>query len=319
MQFVVFFSACIAGTFGTLALVSSGHPLVFLMTADPVVVLVAAAVTLAVVSFLAGWMADEYSWVDRLWSVAPVMYAWFIVARSPADARLWLAAILVTLWGARLTFNFARKGGYTGMEDYRWREVRKFIGNEFLWQAFNLLFISVYQNGLFVLFVLPLALLAGKEAVPLNALDFVAAAALVALLIFETLADRQQWEFQNRKAAAREGRGAPDDDTKRGFLTGGLFACSRHPNYFGEIGIWWMVYLFGVAGSGKWLGWSVAGPVLLTLLFQGSTMLTEKLSLRKYPAYAEYKKRVSKIIPWFPKPSVERSRDEEKTETAEAE
>ncbi len=154
------------------------------------------------------------------------------------------------------------------------REVRKTIGNEFLWQVFNLLFISAYQNGLFVLFVLPLAMLAGKDAAPLKALDLIAAAAFVALLVVETLADQQQWEFQNRKAAAREGRGAPDGDTKRGFLTEGLFAYSRHPNYFGEIGIWWMVYLFGVAGSGKWFGWSLAGPVLLTLLFQGSTMLT---------------------------------------------
>ena len=55
-------------------------------------------------------------------------------------------AVLVTAWGARLTFNFARKGGYTGMEDYRWAVLRGRM-KPWQFQLFNLFFIVLYQNA----------------------------------------------------------------------------------------------------------------------------------------------------------------------------
>jgi steroid 5-alpha reductase family enzyme len=57
--------------------------------------------------------------------------------------------------------------------------------------------------------------------------------------------------------------------------------------------------------------WTIAGPVLLTALFIGSYRLAEEISLSKYPDYAEYQKRVSPLIPWFP-------RREEEVSTAKA-
>ena len=89
----------------------------------------------------------EYSWVDRLWSIIPVVYlVIFAGAAGFADARLDLMAGLGLLWGARLTFNFARKGGYArGGEDYRWAVLRgRMPGWQF--QLFNLFFITIYQN-----------------------------------------------------------------------------------------------------------------------------------------------------------------------------
>ena len=50
-----------------------------------------------------------------------------------------------------------------------------------------------------------------------------------------------------------------------------------------------------------YVSWTVVGPVLLTMLFQGSTDMTEKLSLRKYPRYERYQERVSRLLPWFPR------------------
>ncbi|MEP6480525.1 MAG: DUF1295 domain-containing protein, partial [Rhodoglobus sp.] len=79
-----------------------------------VTILVAAAVVLFV--WIASLVSHDNSWVDRLWSIVPVAYVWiFAVAAGLADARLDVMAVLVTIWGARLTFNFARKGGYTGV------------------------------------------------------------------------------------------------------------------------------------------------------------------------------------------------------------
>lgn len=70
---------------------------------------------------------------------------------------------------------------------------------------------------------------------------------------------------------------------KRGFITDGLFKYTRHPNFFCEISMWWVIYFFSVSSSG--LNLSGIGALLLNLLFLGSTALTEKISCEKYPAY----------------------------------
>jgi steroid 5-alpha reductase family enzyme len=74
------------------------------------VVIVAGAVSAA--CWIASLLTRDTSWVDRIWSVVPVVYVWIIAGASGfTDPRLLVMAVLVTLWGARLTFNFARKGG----------------------------------------------------------------------------------------------------------------------------------------------------------------------------------------------------------------
>ena len=65
----------------------------------------------------------------------------------------------------------------------------------------------------------------------------------------------------------RKGAGEALGEYKRGFITSGLWAWSRHPNYFCEVSLWWTFYLFGVAASGDWLNPSIIGCVLLTVLF----------------------------------------------------
>ena len=98
----------------------------------------------------------EHSWVDRIWSIVPIAYVAVFAAKAGfADVRLDLMLGLVVLWGARLTFNFARKGGYApGGEDYRWAVLR---GRMPRWQfhLFNLFFITIYQNFLLLLITLP--------------------------------------------------------------------------------------------------------------------------------------------------------------------
>jgi steroid 5-alpha reductase family enzyme len=84
-----------------------------------------------------------------------------------------------------------------------------------------------------------------------------------------------------------------------GFKTHGVFAYSRHLNFFGEFMQWWSFYIFSVAASGVWLNWTILGAFLLTLLFQGSTAFTEWITLKKYPRYAEYQKTTSALIRKF--------------------
>lgn len=249
----------------------------------------------------------EYSWVDRIWSIAPVAYVWVFAVAAGFDARLVLMAVLVTAWGIRLTFNFARKGGYrAGGEDYRWAVLRaRMSPGQF--QVFNLLFISIYQNALILLFCLPAYTAFEAAGTPIGAWDVLLALVFLALLVGETVADQQQWAFHRWKAAESAAGRTPQP----GFLQTGLFRVSRHPNFFFEQAQWWVLYGFAIAATGVWLHWTIAGAVLLTLLFIGSTIFTESISRAKYPEYDDYRARTSAIVPWFPRspraPSGERT------------
>ena len=239
----------------------------------------------------------EFSWVDRLWSIAPVLYVAVVAWRADGrDPRLNLMAVLAAAWGLRLTFNFARKGGYArGGEDYRWTELRRRISPA-LFQVFNVVFICVIQSALLLAITLPAWIAFQHRGQPLGPLDAIAAVLMLLFVAGETIADQQQWRFQSDKRL-RQGRG---DAVEPGFIRTGLFRYSRHPNFFCEQAIWWSFYLFGVAAGGGWINLALIGPVTLTALFQGSTQLTEELSARKYKAYADYQRRTARLIPWWP-------------------
>lgn len=264
---------------------------------EPFIVCLWVLAGVCVLTWSLSLITGEHSWVDRLWSVVPVVYVWiFAVAAGLEDARLDLIAALVTLWGIRLTFNFARKGGYApGGEDYRWAVLRARMSRG-AFALFNLFFIVIYQNVLLLLIALP-ALTAFQHRTPLSPLDLLCAALFVAFLTGETIADQQQWRFHGwKRAEAAAGR-----EPNPRFLQTGFFRYSRHPNFFFEQAQWWVVFVIGCVAAGSLLQWTVIGPLLLTGLFIGSTVFTESISLSKYPEYADYQRRVSPIVPWFPR------------------
>lgn len=264
---------------------------------DPLLLVIVLAAVASAFCWVASLVSGDTSWVDRLWSIVPVAYVWVFAVSAVADdadaGRLILMAVLVTAWGARLTFNFARKGGYSGVEDYRWAILRGRM-SPVLFQVFNLLFIVLYQMTLLVLITLPAAM-ARTHPAPLTAADVIITVLFVGFLLGESVADQQQWDFHRAKA-----RGTAD-----GFLTTGLFAYSRHPNFFFEQAQWWAFYAFGAtaavaSGGGVWGGVinpTIVGAILLTLLFVGSTVFTESISAAKYPAYAQYQRTTSMLVP----------------------
>lgn len=262
---------------------------------------------LSIVAILAGlfslyaWVASlitgDTSQVDRLWSIVPVVYMWvFVFSAHHSKARLLILALLVTAWGTRLTFNFARKGGYSGVEDYRWAVLRERM-NKWQFQLFNFFFIVIYQNFILVIITLPALMAYENQSVGISSIDAVLALLFLLLLFGEFIADQQQWNFhQKKKEIALTGHMA-----KVRFLQTGTFKYSRHPNYFFELAQWWVIYAIGAHAASKIIAWPIVGAVLLTLLFVGSTRFTEQISLGKYPEYAEYQRRTSAVIPWFQK------------------
>jgi len=264
------------------------------------------AFTKFVIVFFVNWITGNYSQVDKLWSIMPGIYAWTTAYKGGFSERQLLMAGLVTLWGLRLTFNFARKGGYTwppwgGEEDYRWPVLRKnpLFANPIVWFLFNLFFISLYQSYLIMGFTLPMVLTVEENPAPLGLVDYLATALLLGFLILETLADEQQWAFQQeKKRQLASGKGLKEPYNV-GFIRSGVWAISRHPNYFAEQAIWLSFYVFSVAATGRVLNWSLIGGLLLVLLFQGSADFSEKITAGKYPAYKEYQRTTAKFIPYL--------------------
>jgi steroid 5-alpha reductase family enzyme len=253
--------------------------------------------------FLVSELTRNYSQVDKLWSLLPVIYSLVTLASCPVT-RIWIMSILITFWGFRLSYNFHRKGGYNiipwkGEEDYRWTILRQnpILKGRIRFGLFNLLFISFYQNLLILLFSTPLLMAAKYPDSPLSWLDLTAASLMMIFLVIETVADNQLFLFQTIKKKKAGSDGLYSASLKNGFMSEGLWRYVRHPNFSAEQAIWISFYLFSAAASGQMLNWTLTGSVLLVLLFLGSSEMTERISASKYPAYAEYKKNVPKFIP----------------------
>ncbi len=253
--------------------------------------------------FVVGELTMNNSQVDKLWSIVPIGYTWYMTWLGGMNERMVLMAVLVTIWGIRLTYNFARRGAYTwkfwsGEEDYRWEELRKRPGfnNRFVWMLFDLFFICAYQNTLIFLFTLPILTTLAEGTAPLGWADILLAVLFVGFVVMEFIADQQQYDFQtekHRRIKSGEALGAYE----KGFVDTGLWAIVRHPNYASEQSIWVVFYFFSVVSTGEWINWSIAGCVLLLILFKGSSDFSEEISSRKYSQYKEYQKNVPRFIP----------------------
>lgn len=253
--------------------------------------------------FIVGELSRNNSQVDKLWSIVPIVYVWFMTWSGGMNDRMILMSVLVTIWGVRLTYNFARRGAYTlkfwaGEEDYRWQILRERPGfnNKFVWMLFNLFFISAYQNVLIFLFTLPVLTSLSGNVSELGWLDYLLSGLFVVLVALEFTADQQQYDFQTEKHR-RLSSGEDLGEYAKGFVDKGLWSVVRHPNYSCEQAIWIVFYLFSVVATGEWLNWSIAGCLLLVILFKGSSDFSEEISSGKYPDYSEYQKRVPRFVP----------------------
>ncbi|RPA81878.1 DUF1295-domain-containing protein [Ascobolus immersus RN42] len=295
------------------------NPIAAYQLTNPLTTSFLVANVLAGFIFIASEITGDHSVVDRLWSLLPPFYIlhftfWAHIAGVDSN-RLDMMATIAVLWGARLTFNFWRKGGYTsGGEDYRWEVIRqKLFPKRWQMSIFNFTFISWYQSILLWAVSLPaysfllLGQLNEKEKWVTIATrpDMIFAYGLVLVILFETVADQQQWEFQQAKKNYQKTKTVPEmsrftvEELERGFLTQGLFSVSRHPNFLAEQLVWVGIYQWSVWMCESLFAWTAAGVLGYLSLFQGSTVFTEWITAGKYPAYKEYQKRVPKFVPSF--------------------
>ena len=244
------------------------------------------AATVAVFAFSVG--LDNSSVYDAYWSVAPMVIAPALasLSREAPFARRALVVALVSAWAVRLTYNWAR--GWRGLdhEDWRYVDLRAKTGR--LYWAVSFLGLHFFPTALVYLGCLALvpALVTGTR--PLGPLDGAALVVTAGAIVVEAAADAQLRAFRER---AKPGE----------IMASGLWAYSRHPNYFGEIAFWWGLFLFALAADGG--AWRAgAGAASITLLFVGvSVPMLDQRSLARRPEYAEHMARVSAIVPWWPR------------------
>jgi steroid 5-alpha reductase family enzyme len=195
----------------------------------------------------------------------------------------------VNLWAVRLAAHiFARRASPEREgEDRRYATMRRHYGPAWWWLSLVQVFLLQAILIWFIAAPLVAAMLSGRGTMAL--LDYVGIGIAAMGFLIEALADFQLTRFR------------ADPANKGQVLDRGLWAWSRHPNYFGEAMLWWGFFLIGFSASHAW--WLILSPlVVMFLLLQlsGIAPMEEGIEKRR-PGYAGYKRRVSAFVPWPPK------------------
>ena len=172
------------------------------------------------------------------------------------------------------------------------------LGCVFCWRAqsgdrfWRVSLFKVFLLQAVFLWVISLALQWGQLAPRpdhFTALDIAGLGLWCVGFFFEAVSD---WQLARFKA---------DPDNKGRVMDKGLWAFSRHPNYFGETLLWWGVFLIVLATPSS--GWTIISPVIITavLLKMTGVPLMEKTIVHTRPGYREYIARTPAFLPRFPR------------------
>jgi steroid 5-alpha reductase family enzyme len=230
----------------------------------------------------------DASIIDVFWGLGFVLLAWLYVSLTePSTARSHLLAILVTLWGVRLSAYILWRNWGKG-EDYRYRAMRESDPGSF---ARRSLFTVFWLQALLLWAISMPLLQAARSAGPagLAPLDVLGLACFLVGFSFEAGGDWQLARF--KRDPANRGR----------VLDRGFWRYTRHPNYFGDAAVWWAFFCFAAATPGGY--WTIFSPVLMTFLLlrvSGVALLERGLREAK-PGYRDYVERTSAFFPWFPR------------------
>lgn len=247
----------------------------------------AAVLTMMVAGWIISLVYRNVTIVDSLWGPGFVLIAWitFFLADGYAG-RSFLLAALVSAWGLRLCLYLSRRNWGKG-EDPRYGTWRKRSGERFWLVSL----FKVFMLQALFMWVIALVIQIGQMAPSppaLTWLDGLGSLVWLTGFIFEAVGDWQLARFKS------------DPANKGRVLDSGLWAYTRHPNYFGEFLIWWGIFIISLATPGSW--WTILSPVIVTavLLKMTGIPLTEKVLVENRPGYSDYIKRTSAFVPWLP-------------------
>jgi steroid 5-alpha reductase family enzyme len=247
----------------------------------------AVTVVAVTVVWLLSLVKRDVSIVDIFWGLGFVGLSWCYRALGPeTTARHWLLLALVTVWGSRLALYLLwRNWGHE--EDPRYQTMRAYRGASFWWMSLCTIFFL--QGVLIWIIATPLFVVHHSAGPPLWAWTDVLGLLFWSIgFFFETVGDWQLARF--RADPANRGR----------VMRTGLWAYTRHPNYFGDAMVWWGYFLFAFSVPGSW--WTILSPLLMTILLlkvSGVALLEQTITGRR-PDYRDYMTRTNAFLPWFP-------------------
>jgi steroid 5-alpha reductase family enzyme len=242
------------------------------------------------VTYLIGRRIGRYNVVDVAWGLGFVAIAAVAAALGHGDpTRRWLLLAMVAIWGLRLSWHIQRKTVGKG-EDRRYADL---LRDATTVQVLRRIFLLQGFLGWFISLPLQLSASSGPTPKPLLAVTALGLAVWLLGLIFEAVGDRQLKAFTS-------------DPANRGtIMDRGLWAWTRHPNYFGDACVWWGLWLVSING---WMALATVGsPLVMTyfLVHVSGARLTERY-MKDRPGFAEYQHRTAYFVPRTPRKSPRR-------------
>ncbi len=201
------------------------------------------------------------------------------------ENRKQLIVGLVALWALRITWHLVRRNWGHG-EDARYSKLRSWVNNDraFIWLSLRKVFLL--QGIVLWLVSLPIQMaMVYSTPAQLGWVAFLGSAICLAGIVIETIADAQLTKFRANPA------------NKGTVLDSGLWRYSRHPNYFGELCVWWGLFIIACENIVGLV--TIVGPLAYTYLVvnvTGQATLDKKLA-REKPAYAAYMQSTNGLIP----------------------
>jgi steroid 5-alpha reductase family enzyme len=223
---------------------------------------------------------------DIAWGLGFISLAWISYLLADCFSfRGLLMSILITIWGLRLAKHiYGRNKKKT--EDYRYQKWRKDWGKLFYLRSY--LQIYLFQGMLLFVIIFPTLVANQNKGSSFSVLDLVGMFVWLFGFIFESVSDAQLKKF------------IENPDNKNKIMGGGLWRYSRHPNYFGEVVVWWGLWLISFNAGYGWL--TIVSPLTITgliLFVSGIPMLEKKYAGRA--DFKEYQQQTSIFIPLPPR------------------
>ena len=235
--------------------------------------------------FLAAQIRGRNDIADVAWGLGFILVAAAsLVSAGVYSARGLLVSGLVLVWGVRLALHIHSRNRGRG-EDPRYRKWREEWGKWFVLRSFLQVF--MLQGVLLLMVAAPVMFANQAPPAPLGRLDLIGLIVWLYGFGFEVIGDWQLRAFIRNPA------------NKGKLMTRGLWRYTRHPNYFGEVTLWWGIWLITLAVPGGWM--TVIGPLTLTFLIlkvSGIPMLEKPYEDRV--DFQEYKRRTSAFFPLPP-------------------
>ena len=235
--------------------------------------------------FVVGTRISNNSIVDMGWGAGFVVSSgtlYFLGAQNDAQ---FIALLMVAFWGIRLSYSLVKRN-LRKPEDFRYAQMRKQFGDQVMIRSF----VQIYLLQALFMIVVSLPLIrffASSNAVTWSWWAVPGVIVYLIGLYYEAIGDVQLRRHQASKSGT--------------LLTTGLWATTRHPNYFGDSAVWWGLYLYVVALVPA-LWWTIVSPIIMTWLLRyvsGVPLLEQRMANKQ--GWEAYAKRTNIFFPWFPR------------------